>query len=106
MRFTIDQVEPAPGKFLVELDPIEETTEGGIHIPTLTGADGKPTRGSMATIATATVLATGPSVGDTPPPFATGDRVILGQSPAMFDIDGKDFGFLPFHGAVGRVVSK
>jgi co-chaperonin GroES (HSP10) len=103
MRFKIEQVVPAPGKFLVELDPLEDTTEGGIHIPTLTGADGKPTRGSLADIATAVILATGDAVGSTPAPFQTGDRVILGGSPAMFEIDGKEYGFMAFHIAVGKV---
>jgi len=103
MQFTPDQVEPAPGKFFIRMTPIAETTEGGLHLPKMVDAKGRPTT-SMPQTATATIVSSGGPVGQSPDPaFGPEDKVILAVMPATVTMEGAEYGFVDFHHCLARI---
>lgn len=79
---------PAPGKYILKMDPEEEKTAGGIVIP---GSAVK--EGNFATVVGHNPVSFRDKSGHlTPPGYEIGERVVLGQYAGVrIEHDGEEF---------------
>lgn len=103
MKFSNDSVEPSNGYYFVKGPFVPETTDGGLHLPKMTGADGKPLPSSHTDSVTCEIIAAGPMHNGSAPQWSAGDRVLLSILPAGIENEGVEVAFILHSQVLGRI---
>ena len=103
MKFTNASIEPSSGYYFVQGPFIPEQTEGGLHLPKMTGPDGRPLPSSTTDSVTAKILAVGPLHDGSAPQWSVGDTVLLSGLPAGIENEGKEVAFVPHSKVLARI---
>lgn len=112
MRFRAKQVVPANGKYFVELLPLEEETKGGILIPKVTDAQGRPATTLPQAPVVKVIAVGGPAAKGTTnqqmPEYEVGDLLLLSIIPPCVPLQNEKgditpHGFVDFYQALAKL---
>jgi len=103
MKFTNSSIQPSAGYYFVKGPFVPEQTEGGLHLPKMTGPDGKPLPSSTTDSVTAEIIAVGSRHDGKPPEWAAGDRVLLSILPHGIENDGVEVAFIQHNNVLARI---
>lgn len=103
MKFSNSKVQPAAGYYFVQGPFVEEMTEGGLHLPQMTGPDGKPLPSSMNESVTATIVAAGQMGNGQPLEFSAGDVVLLNILPHGIENEGVEVAFVRSNNVLAKI---
>lgn len=102
-KFKNASVQPAAGYYFVQGPFTEEMTDGGLHLPKMTGPDGNPLPSSMNESVTATILAAGQMGNGQPLEFAAGDVVLLNILPHGIENEGAEVAFVRMNNVLAKI---
>jgi hypothetical protein len=103
MKFKNASVQPAAGYYFVQGPFVQEMTDGGLHLPKMTGPDGNPLPSSMTESVTGTILAAGHMGNGEPLEFAAGDVVLLGVLPHGIENEGLEVAFVRSNNVLAKI---
>lgn len=102
-KFTNDSVKPAVGYYFVKGPFTEEMTDGGLHLPKMTGPDGKPLPSSTTESVTAEIISAGSRYDGTDAEFGAGDVVLLSILPHGIENDGVEVAFIQHNNVLAKI---
>jgi len=103
MKFTNASIQPSAGYYFVKGPFVPEQTEGGLHLPKMTGPDGKPLPSSTTESVTAEIIAVGSRHDGKPPQWGVGDRVLLSILPHGIENEGVEVAFIQHTNVLARI---